>query len=76
MKLKLKKFGIVAVLFAVLIAVAIWAAVPAPVSVVQAADGGGSLTCAVATGSYLNEDYLSVYKIPTSMLTYEANGGE
>lgn len=32
------------------------------------------MTCEVASGNYLDEDYVSVYKIPTNLMTFEANG--
>ncbi|MDE6667991.1 MAG: M60 family metallopeptidase [Clostridia bacterium] len=71
MKLKLK-YWLTAFLSAVFLAAAIWAVVP----VISASADTGNLTCATASGNYLNEDYVSVYKVPTSMMTYESAGGE
>ncbi|MDE6442673.1 MAG: M60 family metallopeptidase [Clostridia bacterium] len=70
MKLTLKKW-LIAILSAVFLAAAIWAVAPA----IAASADTGDLTCETASGNYLNEDYLAVYRVPASMMTYEANGG-
>ncbi len=79
MKSTVKK-GLIAFLSTVFLAASICAVVPltAPAASVDAlADTEAeSVTCATASGNYLNADYLSVYKVPTSMFTYESAGGE
>lgn len=77
MKLTFKQ-GLIAFLSAVFFAAVGLAVVPlTAVSVDAAADTDtADVTCATASGNYLNEDYLSVYKVPTSMMTYESDGGE
>lgn len=70
MKLTLK-YWLVACLSVIFLTAASLAIVP----VIAATANEGSITCTTASGNYLNEDYLSVYRVPTNMLTYEANGG-
>ncbi|MDE7463688.1 MAG: discoidin domain-containing protein [Clostridiales bacterium] len=74
MKATVKLF-LTAFISAVIFAVAIWIATPAIFASADE-DVGGNITCAAASGNYLNDDYINVYRVPTSMLTYEANGGE
>ena len=71
MKLKFK-YWLIILLSAVFLGAAIWAVAP---SITASADTG-NITFATASGNYLNEDYLSVYKVPTDMMTYESDGGE
>lgn len=66
------KYCFLALLIVAVLATSIWAIIPT--NAVSSAENE-NITCTVASGNYLNEDYLSVYKIPTSMMTYEANGG-
>ncbi len=77
MKLNVKHC-IITFLSAAFLAAASLAVVPLTAASVDAsADGdAGNVTCATAAGNYLNDDYLSVYKVPTSMMTYESDGGE
>ncbi|MDE7301553.1 MAG: discoidin domain-containing protein, partial [Clostridia bacterium] len=70
MKITLKQ-GLMAFLATAFFAAAIGAVAPA----ISASADAGNVTCKSATGNYLNEDYVSVYKVPTSMMTYETNGG-
>ncbi|MDE7167233.1 MAG: M60 family metallopeptidase [Clostridia bacterium] len=71
MKLKFK-YWLIILLSALFLGAAIWAVVP---SITASADTG-NITFATASGKYLNADYLSVYKVPTDMMTYESAGGE
>ena len=74
MKVTFKK-GLIAFLSAVFVAAASWAVVSLTAPVYALPADTGNITCAAASGNCLNEDYLSVYRVPTSMMTYEANGG-
>ncbi len=66
------KFGLITLLSALFLGAAIWAVVP---SITASADTG-NITFATASGKYLSADYLSVYKVPKDMMTYESDGGE
>ena len=70
MKLKVKHY-LLAFFSAVFLAAAILLVAPA----ITASADAGDITCTTASGNYLNDDYIAVYRVPTSMLTYEANGG-
>ncbi len=75
MKSTVKKW-LIAILSAVFFAVALCAVIPLTAPVYAAPADTGNITWAAASGNYLNDDYTSVYKVPTSMMTYETNGGE
>ncbi|MDE6585835.1 MAG: M60 family metallopeptidase [Clostridia bacterium] len=70
MKLTVKHW-LIAFLSAVFLAAAIWAVAP----VTSASADTGNITCETASGNYLNDDYLAVYRVPANLMTYEANGG-
>ncbi len=72
MKLTFKQ-GIIAFLSAFFFAAAIRAFIPVTDAFTYADDG--NVTCTTASGKYLDEDYLSVYRVPTDMMTYESSGG-
>ncbi len=69
MKLSIRNW-LILFLLAVFLAATSWAVVP-----VIAASAEGDVTCATASGNYLNDDYIAAYSIPTGMFTYENNGG-
>lgn len=70
------KHGLIAFLSTVFLAAAFLAVVPLTAASVVASADTGNITCTSASGNYLNEDYLAVYKVPTSMMTCESAGGE